>query len=261
MRSQLNFTVIRHIVLIFLILFTSCKSYKQDILFQLDDDFTESDLETAKEQIESNYILEPNDILLLDVFTNKGERIIDPNFELAAQGGAQLQQQQQDFGFVVQADGTVFFPLIGRFEAQGMNLLEAELKLAEEYSNFYIDPFVKLRIGNRRVFVLGAPGGQVVPLQNENTNLTEILALAGGLQLGARAQNIKVIRGDLVYLVDLTTISGMRRTNMDVQPGDVIYIEPWRRPWLETLRDVSPALSLASSILTLIVVVQNLDNR
>ena len=71
-------------------------------------------------------------------------------------------------------------------------------------------------------------------------------------------KNIKLIRGDLVYEVDLSTISGMQATNLNVEPGDIIYIEPWRRPWLETLRDVSPALSLAASILTLIVVIQNL---
>ncbi|MEM6830107.1 MAG: polysaccharide export protein EpsE, partial [Bacteroidota bacterium] len=79
-----------------------------------------------------------------------------------------------------------------------------------------------------------------------------------GIEFGAKAQNIKLIRGDLVYQIDLSTISGMKKTNMDVEPGDVIYIEPWRRPWLEALRDVAPALSLVSSVLTLIVVVQNL---
>lgn len=228
-------------------------------MFQLDDDFTEADLAEATTQAESNYVLKPNDILLLDVFTNKGERLIDPNFELLQGVNNQAQQQRDKFQYVIQRDGTVEFPLIGNFKIDGMTLYEAELKLAEAFGSVYKDPFVKLRITNRRVFVLGAPGGEVIPIPNENTGLIEVLASAEGFELGAKAQNIKLIRGEVVYLIDLSTISGMKATNMNVEPGDVIYVEPWRRPWLETLRDLSPALGLASSILTLIVVIQNLN--
>ncbi len=251
--------MIRHIFL-FLIVLSSCKSYKQDILFQYDKKFTEEDLAEVTESVDSNYILQPNDVLLLDVFTNKGERLIDPNFEMlqGAVAGGQMQQQRDIFQYIIQADGSVLFPLIGRQNLVGMTLLEAEVKIAEEFGDVYIDPFVKLRINNRRVFVLGAPGGQVIPLINENTQLVEVLALAGGVELGAKAQNIKLIRGDLVYEVDLSTISGMQKTNLIVEPGDIVYVEPWRRPWLESLRDISPALSLVASVLTLVVVIQNL---
>ncbi|MEP5612374.1 MAG: polysaccharide export protein EpsE, partial [Cyclobacteriaceae bacterium] len=105
--------------------------------------------------------------------------------------------------------------------------------------------------------VLGAPGGKVIPLQNENMHLVEVLALAEGVELGAKAQNIKLIRGDRIYKVDLSTISGMQESNLRVEPGDIIYVEPWRRPWLETLKDASPALSLVTSVLTLIFVIQS----
>ena len=187
-------------------------------------------------------MLQPNDIILLDVFTNKGERLIDPNFELIQQANAQAQQQRDIFQFVIQADGTVVFPLIGVCEIDGMTLNEAELMVAGLFGDVYKDPFVKLRINNRRVFVLGAPGGKVIPLQNEkHAHSLKFLHLPKVWKLGAKAQNIKLIRGELVYQVDLSTISGMRESNLRVEPGDIIYVEPWRRPWLETLRDVSPA--------------------
>jgi len=251
--------VIRHIFIFLAVLtvLSSCKSYKQDILFQYDKKFTEADLAEATQEVEANYLLQPNDILLLDVFTNKGERLIDPNFELIQQANAQAQQQRDIFQFVIQADGTVVFPLIGKCEVDGLTLNEAELKVAQLFGDVYKDPFVKLRINNRRVFVLGAPGGKVIPLKNENMHLVEVLALAEGVDLGAKAQNIKVIRGDLVYSVDLSTISGMQQSNLRVEPGDIIYVEPWRRPWLETLKDASPALSLVTSILTLVFVIQS----
>lgn len=249
----------RPIILICVIFLSSCKAYKQDILFQLNDNFTEGDLSKVVEEVESNYLLKPNDILLLDVFTNKGERLIDPNFELVQQQMAQVQQQRDIFQYVVQVDGNVVLPLVGAFNVLGMTLYEAELAIAEKFGEVYIEPFVKLRISNRRVIVLGAPGGQVVPLGNENMSVVEVVALAGGLELGAKSQNMKLIRNNEVFQIDLSTIEGYKASSMNVNPGDVIYIEPWRRPWLETLRDVSPALSIATSILTLVVVIQNLN--
>ena len=227
-------------------------------MFRLDDDFTEEDLSTVTEEIESNYTLKPNDALLLDVFTNEGERLIDPNQELMTNPGQQQAQFRDRFQYIIQADGNVTFPMIGDVNLEGMTLFEAERSIAARFDSVYKGSFVKLRITNRRVFVLGAPGGRVVPIPNENTSLIEVLASAEGLDMGAKSQNIKLIRGRDVYRINLSTISGMRETNMNVAPGDVIYIEPWRRPWLQTLRDVSPALSLVSSVLTLIVVVQNL---
>ena len=227
-------------------------------MFRLDDEFTESDLAEVTDELESNYRLGPNDALQLDVFTNEGERLIDPNLELAIGQGQQQQQFRERFQYIIQANGQALFPMIGEVELSGMTMFEAEALLAEKYNDVYKGSFVKLRVTNRRVFVLGAPGGRVILLPNENTSLIEVLASAEGLDLGAKAQNIKLIRGEDVFKINLGTISGMKETNMSVEPGDVIYVEPWRRPWLETLRDVSPALSLVSSVLTLIVVVQNL---
>jgi polysaccharide export outer membrane protein len=248
----------RLVLIVLIAVLTSCKAYKQDIMFRLDDDFTEEDLSTVTEEIEGNYALKPNDALLLDVFTNEGERLIDPNQELMTNPGQQQAQFRDRFQYIIQADGTVTFPMIGDMNLGGMTLFEAERAIAERFDSVYKGSFVKLRITNRRVFVLGAPGGRVVPIPNENTSIIEVLASAEGLDMGAKSQNIKLIRGRDVYRINLATISGMRESNMNVAPGDVIYIEPWRRPWLQTLRDVSPALSLVSSVLTLIVVVQNL---
>lgn len=240
---------------------SSCRAYKQDIMFRLDKDFTEDDLSEVKTDLEGNYVLKPNDVFLLDVFTNNGELLIDPNMEMMEGNNMMMQQQQMfrdRFQYIIQVDGTAILPIVGTLKLEGMTMFEAEQFLVEKFDDVYKGAFVKLRMTNRRVFVLGTPGGMVIPINNENTSLIEVLAASEGLELGARAQNIKVIRGDEVYLVNLSTISGMQASNMNVEPGDVIYIEPWRRPWLETLRDVSPALSLVSSVLTLIVVVQNL---
>jgi len=42
-----------------------------------------------------------------------------------------------------------------------------------------------------------------------------------------------------------------------VEPGDVIYVEPVRRPFSEALRDYSGALSLLISLTTLVIVLKS----
>lgn len=231
-------------------------------MFQFDEDFTKEDVSSAKELIERNYLLKPSDRLQLDVFTNDGERLIDPNFEIAllsggGQGAQQLLQQRERFEYIIQDDSIVTFPLVGDMNLVGMSLYEAELKVAELFDEFYEDSFIKLRISNRRVFVLGGSGGQVIPLANENMGVIEVIALAQGVDRFSKANNIRLIRGDEVYLINLGTISGMKSSNMGVKPDDVIYIEPWRRPWIESLRDASPIVSIVSSLVTLAFVIQN----
>lgn len=240
----------------------SCKAYRQDIMFQLDDNFPSSSLSAAVYQAEQNYRIQKNDFLRLDVYTNKGERIVDPNNELINGANQGQIPGQEDFLYLVQEDGFCKFPIIGKVNLMGMTIDQAEKRLEDEYNAFYKDSFVKLQFQNKRVILLGATGGQVITLRNENTSLVEVLAQSGGIQLGSKAQNIKIIRGDLnkpeVYAIDLSTIEGMKSSIIRVQPGDVIYVEPWRRVWLESIRDIAPVLSLVTSILTLAIVLQNL---
>lgn len=240
----------------------SCKAYKQDVMFKLDEDFTEQDLSVAIDQAERNYVIQVDDMLSLDVFTNNGERIVDPNNEL--QQNMQGMQNRPTFNYLVQTDGTVKFPIVGTLKIDSLTLDQAELLLQKKYDEFYKQSFVKLQFANKRVVVLGATpsGGQIIRLANENVSLVEVLAMAGGLEMGSKAQNIKVIRGKLsdpeVYQINLSTVSGMKQSMLDIEPGDIIYIEPWRRPFVEGTKDIAPILSLLSSTLALVLVLQNL---
>ncbi len=147
--------------------------------------------------------------------------------------------------------------MIGEINLENMTLRQAEEILQKEYAKFFKEPFVLLSYTNKRVVLLGAVGGQVIPLTNENMNLLEVLALAKGITNDSKAQNIKVIRGDTVFEIDLSTIQGFREGNMLVEPGDVIYVEPVRRPFSEALRDYSGALSLLISLTTLVIVLRS----
>jgi polysaccharide export outer membrane protein len=107
--------------------------------------------------------------------------------------------------------------------------------------------------------VLGAPGGQVIPLANENMRLTEVLALAKGVPTDGRANNIRVIRGDQVLVADLSTFKGYQSGNVLIKPGDIIYVEPVHRPFIEALRDYSPVITIVTSLATLIFIISQVN--
>lgn len=282
--------------------FSSCLStryYRQRVMFQITDakgqrlDTTR--LRIAVNRAAKNYHIQPNDHLEVRVYTNKGERILDPNGELqfgqpagagrSAGGrtnvGAGAGGSTSGSDFLVQADGTVMLPMVNRVRVSGMSLLQADSALKRSYTEFYKEAFVTTRISNNRVVVLGAPGGRIVPLLNDNMNLLEVLALAGGIdgggagsgsvsgsslyRYGGKANNIRVIRGDLknpqVQQIDLTTLEGMQRGNLQVEPNDIIYVEPVRRPFLETLNDASPALGAASILVNATVLIYSVFLR
>src|SRR5213592_4917817 len=137
---------------------------------------------------------------------------------------------------------------------EGLTLRQAEATLEKEYGKFFEESFVVLTFQNKRVILLGAVGGQVLPLTNHNVTLAEILAMAKGMPNDSKAQNIRIVRNETVFQVDLSTLEGFMAGNMIIEPGDIIYVEPIRRPFVEGFRDVAGLLSLAISLISLIVV-------
>ncbi len=244
------------LVLLISFIALGCSSYKQNIMFKPGENFAAKQA-TLAGATEKNYVIQVNDYLKLEVYSNKGERIIDPNGELLINSGAAATQNptlRVQPNYLVTVDGAVKFPMIDALTVAGMTIREAETRLQSEYNKYYKECYVLLTFSNKRVIVLGSPGGQVIPLVNENVSVVEVLAMAKGIGIDGKAHNIRLIRGSDVYVLDLSTVDGLKTGNITVQPGDIIYVEPTRRPFAEGARDLAPVLSLVLSIATLIVV-------
>ena len=231
-------------------------------MFKIDKEEDLSFLSGQLEVAEKNYTIQPNDLLEVKVFTNNGERIIDPNHELQITQNNQDQQYREKPEFLVLDSGEVKLPMIGYVHVAGLTLDDAEKLLEEKYSNYYKGSFVRLKYLNKRVIVLGAMGGKVVPLENESTTVLEVLAMAGGIDENGKSRNIRLIRGDLhhpeVFIIDLSTIQGMTHSMLDVRPGDIIYVEPVARIFNESVKGLATVLAIASNIIVLIVALNRL---
>jgi polysaccharide export outer membrane protein len=224
-------------------------------------------LQKAATIAEKNYTLQPNDQIALLVFTKKGERIIDPDGKLVQQGLTSATQTSTSATgtakplneFVLTQTGEVVLPLIGLQKLQGLTIREAELYLIKEYEKFYNDVLVTVTCKNHRVIVLGASGGKVLPLTRENITLAEVLAMSGSgnLQAEGNAHNIRLLRGQEAFVADFSTVEGYVQTNYIIQPGDIVYFEPIKRPGLQALQDYGPIVNILLGVATVAILIQN----
>jgi polysaccharide biosynthesis/export protein len=203
-----------------------------------------------EDTIKPEYKIVPNDELMFRLYTNDGEKLINP-----LESGLNSQNLTNSITYQVEFDGFVKLPILGREKLSNLTLRQAEKKLEDEYSQFYNKPFVQLKVTNNRVIIFpGGEGGtsKVIPLSNTNTTLIEALALAGGISDG-KAHKIKLIRGDLhnpkVYLIDLSSIDGMKSSNLVLQANDIIYVEPRPKVAQRILENIAPYLTLLSTTL------------
>lgn len=217
-------------------------------------------LHSEAKNAESNYLIQQGDLLTVQVYTNDGERLIDPDFHLTQQTPSQgnVNTVKPERSYLVDEDNSVKLPMVGLVKVAGLSIRQAEEHLQNAYSEFYEKPFVTVDFQNKRVIILGAPGGKVVPLTNNQVTLAEVLALAEGIDNDANATNIRVLRGDEMIAVDFSTFTGYQKGNIIMKPGDIVYVEPIRRPFAESIRDYAPLMTILASITTLVVVLVGL---
>lgn len=159
--------------------------------------------------------------------------------------------QLETLSATVEFDGTVKIPLLGRVYLKGLSLREAELLMEERYKQYFVEPYVKIMVGNKRVIIFRGRDGaaSVLQLRYNNMNLLEALASIGGLTGDVKAHRIKLIRGDLknnpqVYLIDLSRIENLADGGIILQGNDIIYIEPRDDIVLNTFQRITPYVAV-----------------
>ncbi|MBS1593936.1 MAG: polysaccharide biosynthesis/export family protein [Bacteroidetes bacterium] len=217
--------------------------------------------ELAKKNIEE-YVIQPGDEVTLQVYSRDGFKLID------VLGGATHSQQGSnstvastagrvtDIQYLVDQEGFVKFPVLGIMYVKGYTQSELEAQLAQRYASLFVNPFVVLRVANRRVFLFKGDMGMVIKLNDAPTNLVEVLAKAGGLERLLKAYKIKIIRGDLanpqVRIVDLSTLEGLRSADLIVQSNDIIYIEQRKSVITDFTREILPVITPVISLIGLV---------
>jgi polysaccharide export outer membrane protein len=102
------------------------------------------------------------------------------------------------------------------------------------------------------VFPGEAGQASVITLENQNTTVLEALALAGGVRSRGIASKVKLIRttseGRDVFLLDLSTIEGVKDASLIVQANDIIYVSSTPDLASGFLNEITPIVSITSSL-------------
>jgi polysaccharide export outer membrane protein len=230
------------------LLSTSCKFLNPSQMLKAPKDYQYEPLPKTKE-LETR--LNPNDQVSMILLTNDGFKLLD----LIGEDRINNNQLANTISYRVEFDGLVNIPILGRVKLGGLTMREAEMFLEEEFAKYYIQPFVMLKITNRKVMVFNGSDGQakVVQLVDENSNLLRVIAQSGGITRTGRAYDIKVIRGEFsepkVFHFDIRKIDGLKESDFMMQSNDIVYVTPSPQVARTLLTEVGPYLSLITTLL------------
>ncbi|WP_405410814.1 polysaccharide biosynthesis/export family protein [Maribacter sp. Asnod1-A12] len=134
-------------------------------------------------------------------------------------------------GYLVDENGIIDFPILGRIKIGGQTKAEAKLSLTNLLTNYLGNPIVSIRYLNYRITVLGevrSPNTFLVP--SERINLIEALGMAGDLTIYGKRENIKIINEAngvrTVAQLDLNDKAILDSPYYYLQPNDIVYVEP-----------------------------------
>lgn len=211
------------------VLCTSCASSKKVVYLQ--------DVVPLKQQdIEQKYeVYVHNDDLLAIMVNSKNPELALPfNMPMISyQIGSQSSPQQRVLGYLVDTNGEIDFPILGKMHVAGLTRLQlTELikqRLTEE--DLIKDPVVTVQFLNYKVSVMGEvnrPGS--FNISGDRITLLEALSMAGDLTIYGRRDRVAVIRENdgqrTILYHDLRSSDVFNSPCYYLQQNDIVYVEP-----------------------------------
>lgn len=215
------------------VLFYSCKTPTNISYFQdMKDEAKINELASHS----STYEIKVQSADLLSITVSS----IDPNavamFNLPATsflrpGQTELTNTPVMQSFLVDPNGYIDFPVIGRVEVSGLTRMEISDLLKTKISKYVKDPLVNVQILNFKISVLGevnAPGSKGI--SNERVTILDAITMANDLNIYGNRKNVLLIREvngkKEFHRFDLTSSDLFTSPYYYLKQNDIIYVEP-----------------------------------
>lgn len=218
-----------------------------------------------------DYILAEQDMLYIQITSTVGNEAnalfngTATNNAMANDNGLFLN------GFVVDKNGEIGLPLIGKVYVKGLTVEQAEKKIKEKAEEFVQGAIVSCKMVNYKVSVLGEvarPG--TYTFYQPSVNIFDVIAAAGDLTYYGNRHKVKIVRKtskeDIIYTLDLSEASILQDKRFYLQPGDLVYVQPNKSTKsLSTLNaplgTITSSLSIIASVISLVTLVLSLNNK
>lgn len=170
----------------------------------------------------------------------------------------------QGYGYLVDGDGNIDFPVLGNLHVAGLTRLQLQDTIASQLTgNGYLkDPLVMARFMNFKVFFLSSSGGKVISINNERCTFLEALAMSGGLDWYTRRDRIGVMREvdgkRVVHYLDPRSTAIFDDEFYVLQQNDIIFME--EMPYKFFSANLNTVLGLVSSLLSTVAIYTTIAN-
>ncbi len=250
---------------------SSCVTNKQFVYLQKDDinkkNLPKDSTVRSYDLTTYEYKIQPEDNLSIQ-FQSLSPR----EYDFFNGGGVGSQQQNQNLtqgnaivmGELVDAQGEIAYPVIGRVKVAGLTIFEAQTKLQALADQYLESPIVKVRLINFRMTILGEANREgTILMTNNRVNFIEAIGLAGGLTDLADKTNVKLLRqtkgGQVeVRYINLLDEHFIQSPDYYVYQNDILIVPALRQRAYQ--RYFGKNLSLAISSLTLLLITIQLIN-
>lgn len=139
----------------------------------------------------------------------------------------------QAAGYLVDQDGYIDLPMLGRIKASGLTKKELKENITKSLvdNKYLLYPVVNVRYLNFKVTVLGEVARpMVINVPDEKINILEALGFAGDMTVYAKRNNVALIREEkgnrIVKRLDLNSGNLLASPYYYLKPNDIIYVEP-----------------------------------
>lgn len=182
----------------------------------------------------------PKDELTITVVTSDPEA--GRPFNLSVQstlgaGGALGGGSGSLLTYLVDNNGDIDFPVIGKLRVAGLTKTECEKLIADKVAPYLANeerPVVTVNMSSYRITVAGEVASpKVVPVTTQKMSVLEALAQAGDLTIYGRRDNVLLIRETAtgqkeIHRLNLNDANIINSPYYYVQQNDYIYVEPNR---------------------------------
>lgn len=246
---------------------SSCATQKSSVYFSENNPVSSANY-TQKMDKPGELGVQPNDVLSIHVTTISSMAEKTP-INIFNDGGTSYTVSEtnaggagamQTNGYLVDANGNIDFPVLGKIYVAGKTTRQVKEMLASKLKDYLKDPVVEARIINYRVTVLGEvnrPGTVSAP--NHRVSVVEALAAAGDIMITGRKDNILVIRetdGVREFArLDLNSTNVFNSPYFYLKQNDIVYVEPARIRRQQNSEFTQVYLPVVSSVVSTLLAV------
>ena len=206
----------------------SC-STKKDILY-----FQDIKDKPQTEVIYTQNKIQVNDILTITVSAINPDSALPFNAKFYNAGTQTNSENSMNmYGYLVNADGYITFPILGKIPVAGKTTIEVEDLIEKTLieQGQLTNPTVIARVTNAKITILGDIGNPgTYPYFEQNVTLLQAIGYAGDLSISGKRNDILIIReenGKRTYgHIDMRKTDWFNSEYYYIKQNDIIYVYP-----------------------------------